>query len=156
MATMLTWGPRRARLGPFVLVAALLALLTACAPPSPPSPSGPAAADPAVSPVMVMVTLGDLGFRASTLDVPLDGPAMVMVVNRGVAAHQLTSALPLRGLEVADTAAPTAAPSPGPASGFSVSVVPGHEVDVSFTAIASGLYPIQVDGRAAGAFAVTS
>ena len=75
---------------------------------------------------------------------------MIMVTNHGHQAHRVAAQLPLRGLSAADSTAAAAVASSEDATGFAITVEPGHETDVSFTATAAGRYAYEVDDQPGG------
>jgi hypothetical protein len=103
---------------------------------------------------MVMITLADIGYRPSDIDVALRQPVMFMVVNRGARPHKLHAAVPLSSLEVDDPAATGAQVVDYRPGTLDVTVPAGHEIDVTFVPIHAGRFSLSDGATPAGAVVV--
>jgi hypothetical protein len=100
---------------------------------SPPVPS--AVADQA-DPSMQMITITDSGITPAVVQVSAGQQVMLMIVNRGIAQHSLTSAIPATRLSIDGSQV---------ATGVSATVAPGEEADVVFVATKTGSFAVTVD-----------
>ena len=103
---------------------------------------------------MVMITLADRGYRATDIDVTLGQPVMFMVVNRGARSHELHAAVPVSSVQVDDPLATGAQAATYLSKSLDVTVLAGHEIDVTFVPSLAGTFAMSDGQVAAGAIVV--
>ena len=101
-------------------------------------------------PDMVMVNLGDLGFRTSTIAMTAQQPVMLMVVNRGQKPHEFSLNMRVGQLEVATPTQAAGAAPIASSNDVDIKVAPGQEIDASFVPLTAGSFGLTADHIPAG------
>jgi len=103
---------------------------------------------------MVMVTLGDRGYRASDIDVVSQQSVMFMIVNKGQQPHDFRASLPMSSLQIDEPTASGRLAATSPSEVLDVTVPPGGEIDVTFVPTRTGRFALSVGEVPAGAIVV--
>jgi len=112
-----------------------------------------AASDP-TQPQMVYFRITDAGYSAYDIPATLGRPVMLMLVNHGTRAHEVHANLPMTMLQIDNPYVTTQQPIVAASSLLDVTVPPTHEIDVIFTPVRAGTFPLADDTMAGGAFVV--